>query len=418
MKNTEIELVTALPDFIQELLVKYGFPAKLASWIDQMISLVIILVLAWLIGYLADKLLNRLIVRLVKFTKAEWDDVFFNNKVFHKVMRLVPPILVYLLLPLAIRSDALVGFLQKIASIYIVFRLLSVIGGITKSLTVIYSKKSGYSTKPIQVFFQIINVFSYFLGGILVLSILIDQSITSLIAGLGASMAIIVLIFKDSILGFISGWQLTSNDLLRIGDWITVNKYGADGDVIDMNLYSVKVRNFDNTITTVPPYALMSESFQNWRGMQEIGGRRIKRSLNIDMNTVKICDDAMLEKFRKIEILKDYIDNTQQRLDVINRNFSKADMSLPNVVRQTNIGIFRAYVLEYLKRNPDINHNLTCMVRQMQPNEKGLPLEIYCFTSDIRWENYEKVQSDIFDHIISIVGEFGLKIYQYPSMWN
>lgn len=419
LTGTELDrtagLVNALPDFIYRKLTEAGVSDALASWVDQCLALALLLLLAWLIGLLVDFAVNRIVKRLVHFTRAAWDDVFFEKKVFHKAVKLLPAILVYLLLPLTVRNAEVVAGLRKVVEVLLLVRVLLLFISLSNSLAIVYSRKSGYVNKPVQVFFQVINVAAYFIFGLWILSVLINQPMTSLIAGLGASMAIIVLVFKDSILGFISGWQLTSNDLLRIGDWITVPKYGADGDVIEINLYSVKVRNFDKTITTVPPYALISESFQNWRGMEETGGRRIKRSVYIDMKTIRMCDDAMMERFGKIALLQPYLQETQQRLDRNNAALPEDLQSDPNLERQTNIGVFRAYVTAYLKRHPGLNPGLTSMVRQLQPTEKGLPLEIYCFVADTRWVQYETVQSDIFDHILSVLPVFGLSVYQYPS---
>jgi miniconductance mechanosensitive channel len=232
---------------------------------------------------------------------------------------------------------------------------------------------------------------------------------------MGASMAILLLIFKDSILGFVAGWQLSANDMLRQGDWITVPKYGADGNVEEISLYSVKVRNFDNTITTVPPYSLVSESFQNWRGMQESGGRRVKRSVLIDMSTIKFCTPEMLERFSKIKYLQEYIKNTEYEIERYNRENEVDNSVLVNGRRQTNIGVFRAYLQEYISRHPEVNQEMTHMVRQLQPTERGIPVELYFFIRIKDWVYYESVQSDIFDHVLAIIPQFDLKVFQYPT---
>lgn len=408
--TTEIKSIS---DIAYRLLISAGMPEKYASWIDQLSSMILVIIIAWLTGRILDKVVLRLLKRLASYTKTEWDDILFDNKVFHKFSGIIPTLIVYVLTPVSLREESLIILIHKILSIIMTLIIIRTIFAATRAFTAIYDKKGDGKNKPVNLFFQIINVLSIFLGGIIILSILINQSVASLIAGLGASMAIIMLIFKDSILGFIAGWQLSANDLLRIGDWITVPKYGADGDVIEMNLYSVKVRNFDKTITTVPPYALISESFQNWRGMTESGGRRIKRSVNIDMKSVKFADDAMLERLSHIEILKDYLEMKKEDIDSYNSRIS--DRYALNMRRQTNLGIFRAYVSGYLKSCPTIKSDFTCMVRQMQPTEKGLPMEIYCFTDTTDWEAYENIQSDIFDHILSVMPEFGLEVFQYPS---
>lgn len=411
----EMKFFSAIPDFFHRQLLELGFSGQWAGFLDQCLSLLFLALLVWVLTKVIDVVINRVLKRLIAMTAVTWDDVFFDNRVFHKAVRLLPPILLYSALPLAIRSPDGIDFLRKVLDIYMIVRFIILILAVSKSLSDIYSRKSQFVNKPVLVFFQIINVAVYFIGGLLILSVLINQPMGTLIAGLGASMAIIVLVFKDTLLGFISGWQLTSNDLLRVGDWITVPKYGADGDVIEINLYSVKVRNFDKTITTLPPYALMSESFQNWRGMVDTGGRRIKRSVNIDMKTVRMCDDAMMERFSKIDIIKDYLEQTQQQLDQYNRQRSADYPDVPNVIHQTNVGVFRAYVTAYLKLHPEIKHEMTTMVRQLQPTERGLPLEIYCFVQGSEWVHYENVQSDIFDHILSVLPVFGLEVYQFPT---
>ena len=282
-------------------------------------------------------------------------------------------------------------------------------------MTILYSEHEDYANKPVRVFFQVVAVLSYFAGAMLILSIIIGESFTTLFAGLGASMAILILVFKDTILGFVAGWQLSANDMLRKGDWITVPKYNADGNVEEMSLYSVKVRNFDNTITTIPPYILVSDSFQNWRGMQESGGRRVKRYVSIDIGTVKFCTPEMLERFRKIGYLTSYIDAKQAELEQFNTENEIDSTVLVNGRRQTNIGVFRAYLQEYLNNHPEINHEMTCMVRQLQPTERGIPIELYFFTRIKDWVYYENVQSDIFDHLLAIVPQFELKIFQLTA---
>jgi len=321
----------------------------------------------------------------------------------------------YLSTPIALKSLFWINLFEKGALIYIVFVIIKAIHVASKAMSKAYSKSEDYANKPVQIIFQIISVLAFFIGAISLLSILLDTSFATLFAGLGASMAIIILVFKDTILGFVSGWQLSSNDMLRQGDWITVPKYGADGNVEEVSLYSVKVRNFDNTITTVPPYALVSESFQNWRGMQESGGRRIKRSIIIDMTSIKFCTPEMLDKFRKIQYLTEYIDSTEEIIRNYNEKNKTDNSMLVNGRRQTNIGIFRAYIQKYIENHPEVNHEMTTMVRQLQPNEKGIPLELYFFIRNKDWVYYENVQSDIFDHIMAVVTAFDLRVFQYPS---
>lgn len=406
---------SAIPDFFQRLLTGFGLPEAWANFLDQGLSLLVLVLIVWLLGRVVDLIVNHFFKGLVRITSTNLDDVLFDNKVFHKAVSILPPILLYVALPLALRNPEVIRVFRKGLDLYIILRFVLFVVSVTKSLSVVYSQKSRFTNKPVLVFFQVVNVAVYFIAGLLALSVLINQPMGTLIAGLGASMAIIVLVFKDTLLGFISGWQLTSNDLLRVGDWITVPKYGADGDVIEINLYSVKVCNFDKTITTIPPYALMSESFQNWRGMVDTGGRRIKRAVNIDMKTVRMCDEAMMARFSKIEIIRDYLDATQAQLDAYNSQRTTDYPEVPNVIRQTNLGVFRAYVTAYLKQHAQIKHDMITMVRQLQPTDRGLPLEVYCFVDGTQWVHYETVQSDIFDHILSVMPIFGLQVYQLPS---
>ena len=252
-------------------------------------------------------------------------------------------------------------------------------------------------------------------GGIVVVGELIGRDPLSLLAGLGASAAILMLVFKDSIMGFVSGVQLSANDMLKVGDWIEMPKYGANGTVIEVTLNTVKVRNWDNTITTIPPYLLVSDSFQNWRGMRESGGRRVKRSINIDMTSVRFCTPEMLAKYRKIQLLKDYVEQTEEVIEKYNVENGIDNSILVNGRRQTNLGVFRAYLTAYLKSLPDVNQELTCMVRQLQPTDRGIPIELYFFCALKDWVPYEGVQADVFDHVLAIIPEFDLQVFQSPS---
>ena len=315
---------------------------------------------------------------------------------------MIPAILIYILLPFAFSAEEtpkILIVLQKLCQIYIIAVSLRFINASLNLIHEIYNKKDSFKNKPLKGFIQILQVTVFFIGVILIISILINKSPVSLLAGLGASAAILMLVFKDTILGFVAGIQLSANDMLRAGDWITMSKYGADGTVIEVTLNAVKVRNFDNTITTIPPYALVSDAFQNWRGMSESPGRRIKRSINIDMNSVHFCTPEMLEKFRKISLITDYIDSS----------------IWGNGRRQTNLGVFRAYLVRYLRSLPEVSKELVCMVRHLQPTDTGIPIELYCFSSNKVWVEYEGIQADIFDHVLAVIPEFGLSVFQNVS---
>ncbi|AGY52778.1 Miniconductance mechanosensitive channel [Bacteroidales bacterium CF] len=414
--TTRATALFGVVDSINRMLVSYGMSHNLANWLDEVISVTLLFLIAYGADIIGRFIVNRIVTHVAKMTKSRWDDIFLEHKVFRYLTHMIPGMIFFLCTPIAINSVIWVNLFQKAALIYITVVIVRAIVAATQSMTQIYAESEDYAKKPVKVLFQIIAVIAYFIGGIAVLSILINTSLATLFAGLGAFMAVLLLIFKDSILGFVAGWQLSSNDMLRMGDWITTPKHGADGTVEEVSLYSVKVRNFDNTIVTIPPYSLVSDSFQNWRGMEESEGRRIKRSINIDMTSIKFCTPEMIERFGRIHYLKDYIINTEKIITSYNEENNVDNTVLVNGRRQTNIGVFRAYLQAYINNHPDINQNLTCIVRQLQPSEKGVPVEIYCFTKDKSWVNYENVQSDIFDHVMAIVSQFDLKIYQLKSV--
>ena len=400
---------------IKEILQSWGFNE---SWTDDLTS-TIILVIILAIAFLGDAICKHVILttvtRLVKKTKATWDDVVFDRKVMIYLSNLVAPIILYILLPLAISNAGLLTFILRICMIYIIAVFLKFISALLSALYHVYSEREQFRDRPLKGLLQTVQVILFFIGGIIIVSILIDKSPMVLLTGLGASAAVLMLVFKDSIMGFVSGIQLSANNMLKVGDWIEMPKYGADGTVIEVTLNTVKVRNWDNTITTIPPYALVSDSFQNWRGMQESGGRRIKRSIRIDMNSVKFCTPEMLAKYRKIRLLKDYIEETEKVVEEYNKEHGIDNSVLVNGRRQTNLGVFRAYLTNYLRSLPAVNQDLTCMVRQLQPTEQGIPLELYFFSSIKAWIPYEGVQADVFDHVLAIIPEFDLHVFQNPT---
>ena len=401
--------------FINEILLSWGFSQSWADDLTSGIILVVILAIAFLGDAICRHIILTAVARLVKKTKATWDDIVFDRKVLTHVSHLVAPILLYILLPLAISNLGLLSFIQRICMIYIIAVFLKFISSLLTALFHVYSEKEQFRDRPLKGLLQTVQVILFFIGGIIIVSILIDKSPMVLLTGLGASAAVLMLVFKDSIMGFVSGIQLSANNMLRVGDWIQMPKYGADVTVIEVTLNTVKVRNWDNTITTIPPYALVSDSFQNWRGMQESGGRRIKRSIRIDMNSVKFCTPEMLAKYKKIQLLKDYIEETEKVIEDYNKEHGIDNSILVNGRRQTNLGVFRAYLTNYLKSLPTVNQDLTCMVRQLQPTEQGIPLELYFFSAIKAWVPYEGVQADVFDHVLAIIPEFDLHVFQNPT---
>lgn len=419
LANGETENVgNAVMQEVNRTLVSAGVDEVWADKIDNLIVLLFIIGIALLANIICRKIILRVVAKLVKQTKATWDDIVFNHKVMVNVSRMVAPILIYIAIPIAFPEHAdsdLLDFLRRLCLIYIIAVFLRFISALFTAVYQVYSEREQYRDKPLKGLLQTAQVILFFIGAIIIISILINQSPMVLLTGLGASAAILMLVFKDSIMGFVSGIQLSANNMLKVGDWITMPKYGADGTVIEVTLNTVKVRNFDNTITTIPPYLLISDSFQNWQGMQESGGRRVKRSINIDMTSVRFCTPEMLEKYRKIQLLTNYVEETERVVEEYNKEHDIDNSVLVNGRRQTNLGVFRAYLTNYLRSLPTVNQEMTCMVRQLQPTETGIPFELYFFSANKVWVAYEGIQADVFDHVLAIIPEFGLRIFQNPS---
>lgn len=402
---------------IDELLISWGVAPSLANELDQYIAFVVVLIIAFVVDAVCRHILLKAIAHLVRQTKATWDDIIFDHRVMVHLSRMVIPVVIYMFIPVAFAdtTSGTLEFLLRICQIIILISFISFINSLLKAVYTVYSEKEQLRDRPLKGLLQTLQAMVWFIGAIIIVSILINKSPVSLLAGLGASAAILMLVFKDSIMGFVSGVQLSANDMLKVGDWIAMPKYGADGTVIEVTLATVKVRNWDNTITTIPPYLLVSDSFQNWRGMRESGGRRVKRSINIDMTSIKFCTPEMLDKYRKIQLLADYVETTEDIIKGYNKEHDIDNSILVNGRRQTNLGVFRAYLMTYLKSLPNVNQELICMVRQLQPTDHGIPMELYFFCSIKDWIPYEGVQADVFDHVLAIIPEFDLQVFQSPS---
>jgi miniconductance mechanosensitive channel len=306
-------------------------------------------------------------------------------------------------------------FLTKISKIYFIAVIIFVANALLNSIRSIYDTTEYAHHRPIKGYIQLVKIFFFFLMGILIISVLLGRDPTVLLAGLGAMAAVLMLVFKDTILGFVASIQLSANEMVKIGDWIEMKSHGADGDVIDITLNTVKVQNWDKTISTIPTYALVSESFNNWKGMEEAGGRRIKRSINIDMSSIRFCDEAMLKRFERFDLISDYVKGKEEEVSKFNKKRNLSEEDRISGRRQTNVGIFRKYLEVYLYQHPMVSKNLTFLVRQLQPTSTGLPIEIYVFCTSTAWAVYESVQSDIFDHVLAVIPEFELKVFQQPS---
>ena len=404
-------------EWMYGVLRELGFSVETADVWDRWVVLGFIVAIAFVSDFVCRQLLLRVVKRIVARTKATWDDILFEDRVLRRLCHIVPPVLIYFLLPLAFPPESgMVAFVLKLLLIYVIAVVLRFVNAFLKALHDVADQKEELQGKPLKGLMQTGQVIAFFVCIILIISILIDKSPARLLAGLGASAAILMLVFKDSIMGLVSGIQLTANDMLHVGDWISMSKYGVNGRVTEVTLNTVKVRNWDNTIVTVPPYLLISDSFQNWRPMQDSGGRRVMRSVNIDMNSVRFCTPEMLDRFRKIRLLKDYIDETERLIAESNEQAGVENDPEPvNGLHQTNLGVFRAYLERYLRSLAGINQEMMLMVRQLQPTEKGLPVELYFFSKVSEWTVYEKVQADVFDHVLAVIPEFGLRVFQNPA---
>lgn len=403
-------------DWVEQLLSSWGLGEATVEVLSAAVIFLLVLLSATGTTWLVRKTLLRVVTHWIQSNDYRWDDPLASNRLLNKVSWFVP---------IAIVSLAIDTFLEQNSSVYLLARRLVMSGFVivtVLSLLALFSsindihrilrKQKGSTLRGYTDAAKIITII---LGAIFIISIFTGKSPWGIISVLGGLTAVTLLVFKDTILGFVASVQLTSTDMVRIGDWIEMPQYGADGDVIDMSINCIRVQNWDKTVTTIPTYALVSSSFRNWRGMAESGGRRIKRSIYIDMNTICFCDDTMLEKFSKIRLLHDAVSSRQEEIDRYNEENEVNHASLVNGRRQTNVGVFRAYLTAYLKNNPNVSDTMTFLVRQLQPTEYGLPLEIYVFSNKQDWVTYEAVQADIFDHILAAAPEFGLRVFQRPS---
>jgi Small-conductance mechanosensitive channel len=399
-------------NYIKELLAELGINAGLSVYLANIILILIIGIVSLAAKFLTNKVVLRIVTHYIRNNRFQWDNYLLERKVFHKLSLIVPAIIFYYF---SFSFPAYQALIEKGIAIYLIVVVLLVLDASLNAVNDIYRTFDISRSRPIKGYVQVVKIFLFIIGGILAISSLIGESPVILISGIGALSAVMMLIFKDSLLGLVAGVQLTTNDMVKVGDWIEMPKYGANGDIIDISLHTVKVQNFDKTITTIPSYALISDSFINWRGMQEAGGRRIKRAVYIDMNSIGFCTPAMIEKFKKIHLLSEYILDKEKEIGHYNRENEIDHTVSVNGRALTNIGVFRAYIERYIEQHPKIHKSMTRIVRQLAPGETGLPLEIYAFTNDISWVVYEGVQSDIFDHILAIAPEFGLHVFQSPS---
>ncbi len=411
-----LSVFSSLDQWLTTTLDSFGLSPEAVYYSKAVISILFLAVLAFLLNWIAKNVILALIWKFAAKSKSQWIKFMVKNKVFRRLSHLVPIIIIYALGPLILGEyPRLADLTYLITNVYIIIVVWIVLYAFLNAAADIYDTFDIARARPIKGYVQILKIIIGIVAAILILSVLLDRSPVVFLTGLGAMTAILILVFRDTILGFVGGVQVTANDLVQIGDWIEMPKYGADGDVTDITLHTVLVQNWDRTISVIPTYALISEGFKNWRGMVECGGRRIMRHIYIDMRTIRFCDEEMLARFEKIHYLKDYIKTRKKEIDEYNKKHNFDPSSPVNGRRMTNLGTFRRYITNYLANHPLVIQDQIYMVRQLQPNEKGLPLEVYCFAKTVEWVNYENIQADIFDHILSVISFFDLKIYQYPT---
>ena len=387
----------SLGSWMNEILIDWGIDPKLANMFDETIIAVLMIGVSIGLDYLCQAIFVGGMRRYTKRAPHQWNTLLMKRKVVHHLIHVLPGILVYFLLPLAfVRGKEILEFSQKICAVYIIAAILFTINGLLLVMLDVYNAKDKQKSRPMKGFVQVLQVLLFFIGGIIIIAVLLDKSPMTLFAGLGASAAVLMLVFKDSILGFVAGVQLSANDMLCIGDWISLPNDTANGTVEEITLNTVKIRNWDNTISTVPPYTLVNNSFQNWRGMQESGGRRVNKNIYLDMTTLKFCTPDMLDVIRKdVPLMADY---------------QPAEGEVP-----TNAQLYRIYIERYLRSLPVVNQDLDLIISQKEPTTYGVPVQVYFFSRNKVWKEYERIQSDIFDHLLVMVGKFDLKLYQYSD---
>lgn len=374
---------------------RFGIPEDYVVFLLRLCAILAIILIAFIVDRVCKRVITPIIRKITSKTDSNWDDHLLSDELLRNICRLVPPIVVSALIPYALNSEPeLLSFILKLCWIYITAVGVKLICSFISSLYAISSEHEKFKDHSLKGIFQMIKLVVVCIGAIIIISTLIDKDPIAIIAGLGAGTAILMLVFQDTIKGLVAGIQLTVNDMLRPGDWISMPKYGADGDVIEVTLTTVKVRNWDKTITTVPPYALVNDSFQNWRGMFDMGGRRIKRSINIDMHTVRFCTPDELAHFKQQPWMEGFEATGQE---------------------EVNLYIFRHYMDYYIHNHPKVNKDMIMLVRQLQPTAQGMPIEMYFFSADTAWINYERLQAEVFDHILATLHKFDLKVFQSPT---
>ena len=411
-----IEYLSAfLNAYLKENLLELGLTTGMVEWLVRGGLILLALLLSWVAHRVSQGPIKRSIEKFAHYTIQQWDDILVEKHIVKRILYFIPLILLYVLSSPILTGTSLLPFSQALISVLFLIAVMMFLDAMLSALLAIYGKSAIAKEISITPFVQVLKLGLYFVTGILLLSLLLQKTPLYFLSGLGALTAVLMFVFKDVLMGFVAGIQLIANKMVAPKDWIEMPKYGADGDVLEITLTTVKVQNFDNTITTIPTYALINESFKNWRNMNLSGGRRIKRYVNIDLGSIKFCSSEMLEQFKSIQLISQYIQNRQEEILVYNKKHQVDESTLVNGRRLTNIGVFRSYVEAYLRQHPMIHKDMTFLIRQLSPSENGLPIEIYVFCKDTNWTAYEAIQADIFDHILAVVPEFDLRVFQEPS---
>lgn len=413
--NQETSGLLQMVKLIKNWLESQGIGGKWSVCLTNIIMVIFVILVSWILYIIVKRILIKSMEAFAARSKTKWDDILLKNKVFERLIRIVPALVVHAFAPAFGSYQVLI---QRIAFCYIIFIILLALDKLLDTVNDIYSNFEVSKVRPIMGYLQVLKIIAYVIGSIVIIGILLNRSPWFLLGSIGAASAVLLLVFQNSILGFVAGIQLTSNNMVQLGDWIEMPKYGADGEVKEISLHTVKVQNWDKPIITIPSYALVSESFKNWKGMEEAGGRRIKRSICIDITSVKFCTEEMLERFEHIQYIKEYVEDKKKEIESYNEEKGIDSTNMVNGRHLTNIGTFRAYVESYIKNHPKIHKGMTRLVRQLEPTEKGIPIEIYVFVNDTVWANYEAVQADIFDHIMAVIPEFDLRIFQNPTGYD
>ncbi|MCK9291134.1 MAG: mechanosensitive ion channel domain-containing protein [Bacteroidales bacterium] len=405
-----------LINLFESILTKAGASEHIASLGSEAIAFISLLALSVVVYYVVWFIISRTLIVFIHRTKTDFDDILVQNKVIARATYFVPAHIILRHVAHTLPGHPeIAALIQQLTEIYITFVWIIFINSIISSLYAYYNTKEISKKRPAKGLEQVLKIVVYFLGGLLIIAQLFNRDISNLFLGLGTLSAVLMLIFKDPILGFVGGIQLSLNNMVTVGDWISMPKHNADGDVLEISLTSVKVQNWDKTITTIPTYTLVSDSFTNWRGMVQSGGRRIKRSLSIDMDSVRFCTPEMLERYGKFQLVSQYISDREKEITEYNQLHGIDTSTLVNGRRQTNLGIFRAYVTAYLRSHSRIHQDMTIMARHLQPTDKGIPIELYFFSNRQAWTEYEDLQSDIFDHLLAVIPMFDLQVFQVPS---